>query len=307
MLKHKSAEYRVAKYKSRYLNAKRELAKYKNMRGGVYDGITYLGQGAESMVFKMSDGKALKIIKNHADRIKDSERLVIEAVKDVAGFPKIYAIGTCRNVTGPISEATSFCSGEGDEYQYVIMDTIDGKDMLEIFYEKFKDYINADVVNVTDVRVVSLLTEFEGFYIEVIKKVAEALKRANDAVKFRHNDLDFRNCLITSAGEPTIIDFGQSTINVGAEIECKDMKSYVSSFVNGGYCNRKETIEKVYGIKEPSAEMTTKCVKNCKDILTKFKTLPRISQVARLMTDGCAPYMGTEIKLNALVERLRGI
>jgi hypothetical protein len=299
--------YKMTYYKKylKYKNKYAELKRMQSMRGGAYEGLRYLGEGAESIVYAMPDGKALKIIKDFESRIKEEEKLVFDAVKDIPNFPKIYAMGNCKSNVKPDRDMTKFCMEEGDDYQYVIMDIIDGKDMLEIFYDKFKDYINLDpaVLNLNDAVLNAKMIEFETFYVEVIKKMVNALKRANDAVRFRHNDLDFRNCLVSAAGVPTIIDFGQSAINVPVgELECKDIASYVNSFTRGSYCNRKDTILKTYA-DEPTLAFVDKCSKNCKALLTKLVSLPRMAAIKKIISDSCVPYMNTDIKLSSMEEQ----
>jgi len=290
------------KYKNKYLMIK------KNMKGGTYTGLRYIGEGAESIVYDMGDGKVLKIIKNQNMRISDRERSVIEAVKDIPNFPKVYIYGLCKNNIKPDRETNVFCVDNGSEYQYIIMDKIDGKDILEIFYDKFKDYLNLDEIELRskleDETFVSKITKFVHFYINIIKKIVSSLKIANDAVRFRHNDFDFRNCLISPTGEPTIIDFGQSTIG-NPSLECKDIFSYVNSFLGGSYCNRKDTIIKTYG-DEHTIRFFDRCNKNCKTILAILRDTPKITQLQTLINE-CVPYWRRDISLDMLLNRISSL
>jgi hypothetical protein len=141
-------------YKKKYLKYKNKYILFKNQIGGVFNNLSYLGEGAESIVFKMETGTALKIVKNTKKFISDNEKEIISKLTELRtlNFPTFHAIATCKSDTAPDKDTREFCiSGStGKLYQYIIMDTINGNDMMNIFFDIFKDHVSKEVFNADD-------------------------------------------------------------------------------------------------------------------------------------------------------------
>merc|ERR1711865_755364 len=108
----------------------------------VYNDLRYIGQGASSMAYQIGDqDKVFKVTKNVNSNLKDPERLVIEKIKQLTGtlkqyFPIIYGIGSCKYEGEITKETTQFCitGSVGTDYEYIIMDKVNGKDFFEKFF-----------------------------------------------------------------------------------------------------------------------------------------------------------------------------
>lgn len=295
-------------YFDKYLKYKAKYLKLKSQIGGEYTNLQYLGQGAESIVYGMKDGFALKVIKDPSKRISDEERDIMQKLSDLKSpyFPQIKAFGNCKNNIQLDERTTRFCVVEKEkeetDYQYIVMEIINGKDMMTIFYETFKDYANNERLDLTNLEFARKINDFSNYFIEIIKKIVDGLILANKEYKFRHGDFDFRNCLIKEDGTPVIIDFGSSTIGDKSKDspECKDITAYIRSILNANYCNRKQDLEKIYKINMDENEPLLKlCVTNCKLILNSIKQNDKIKELIRII-DNCVPYLGRDITLDKL-------
>ena len=281
-----------------------------NQNGGVFNNLVYLGQGAESVVFKTEDGKAIKVIKNHANRISATEQCIMQQLSALESsyFPKVYAIGLCKN-DHPVTEDTkTFCVGSkgAHEYQYILMDAVDGKDMMNIFYAKFKTHIQNVAMDANDPDLVAEIEEFSAMFIRVYAKLAEAFKLAHDGFGFRHGDFDYRNCVIKEDGTPVVVDFGASFL-ARAESNCKDMMGFYRSMFGGTYCGTVDVTKNFFPtrvLSEPSRNAVI--ILNCKDILNKVKSTVKMARVDTMVAS-CSPFTRVDITYDSMKAQLESI
>jgi tRNA A-37 threonylcarbamoyl transferase component Bud32 len=280
------------KYKIKYITLSEKI-------NGTYSNLSYLGQGAESIVFKMQDGKVLKIYKNFKN---ENENVIInELIKyNFPNFPKYHALGQCKNKDLITNETKTFCikdTGTNYTYNYIIMDEIKGNDMLDIFFTTFQKYLLQDIKIAIDLE--KEINMFCKFFLKITIKIAEALQIAYKEINFRHNDLDFRNCLI-EGDIPTILDFGQATIHIN-ESECRDIMSFINSSLSDSYCNKKESLNKFF---KEDTHITV--IKNCKIIKNKIKENNIIIKILAIIND-CKPFYNKDIKIETIIKKLNEI
>jgi serine/threonine protein kinase len=284
-------------YKNKYLKYKNKYITLKNQIGGsfLFNDLVFLGEGGETVVYRMKDTKrALKILKIGEGRGKllEKERNVMLTVSGLPNFPTFYQIGTCRSSIPPSRETKSFCLNDdetgGTEYQYIIMTAINGKDMNEIYLNKFRNELIAPFENTVGLQ--AKINEFAIFFKSILLKIGKALLHAYREKGFFHSDFDYRNCIITEDGTPYIIDFGQSTVGPyptgEPQISCKDLFSFIG-IINGSYCNKEDDLRKVIPGITPEQQILV--TKNCKLIWEQFKRIPLIQEIIA-MRNRCQPF-----------------
>lgn len=279
-------------YYTKYLKYKTKYLELKNQIGGRYQNLTFLGEGAESVVYKTSDNKALKIMKKAENFMSPTESAIITKIQELnlPNFPKYYLFGKCKSLVDPDKDTTEFCinDDEGKEYQYIIMDTIEGEDMMTLFYKTFSRYFISEQIDFQSDDYNNTKEYYIIFLLKVCLKIVQVLKDANEKFGFRHNDFDYRNCMIKEDGTPIIIDFGSSSMNDHAAFQCKDIRAFVNSVVKGSYCNAKAVYEKVF----PSDIIQNKkdlFISNCQLISKDIENDNRITELWSKI-NGCLPY-----------------
>lgn len=306
-------------YYEKYMKYKKKYELLKNnsiniaQTGGNYNNLVYLGQGAESFVFKTEDGKAIKIIKNVAKRINPVEKEVMQRVSDLESphFPKVHAMGICKNRTELTRDSTDFCIGSDGsyEYEYILMDIVNGNDMMTLFYKKFKTHLNKVFIDIEDDDINMKVEEFSQLLMDVIIQLAHVLKSSSDAIGFRHSDFNYGNCIINRENVPVIIDFGQSSLGQAGILECSDLIGFFKSIVNGLNCGSRETLSKVFPkLKEEGSEEPKRLIikKNCEEIMKKVKAHKKIKEVVSL-SQTCVPYTNSDIPFSTQISRLEAI
>ena len=288
-------------YYKKYLKYKNKYLKYKEQIGGTYSNLVYLGEGAESIVFRMENGRALKIIKDPSKFISDKERDIINKLSTLgsSNFPTIDIIGVCNSLIPPKPDTKEFCitGSDGVLYQYIIMDTIKGQDMMNIYYDMFKDYVNQDTpIDFTSETYLRTENEYINLVLNVSLKIIRALKLAHERFCFRHNDLDFRNCLILEDNTPVIIDFGQSEIDKRGELQCKDINAFLNSVLKNTYCNSSSVLNKKYPDLADGLEKT-KIINNCKLIFNNINKNVKVIDLMRFKNN-CSSFLGTDISFD---------
>lgn len=73
------------------------------------------------------------------------------------------------------------------------MDTIDGDDMMTIFYKKFSNYFILEQINFQSEDYTTMKESYIKFLLQVCLKIVQALKDADEKFGFRHNDINFDN------------------------------------------------------------------------------------------------------------------
>ena len=300
-------------YVDKYLKYKNKYLHLKNHIGGTYNNLIYLGEGAESMAFRMDDGKVLKIIKNYNNRISDLEKDIMNKLSDLntINFPKFYSIGTCKSLVEVNANLTSFCIDDNvnepnaNTYQYIIMDEIQGKDMINIFYGLFKDNLSNEI-DINDNEIKNKLNNYAKIFLNSLIKITSSLKLANDRYGFRHNDFDFRNCYIDNNNNPVIFDFGSSTINNNNVLECKDIMGFINSTLNESYYIKHSNVTKYYPNSLDDNQFMTKIINNCKKLITELKKNDIIKKIKNV-NDSCQPYFNVDINFDVLINKFNEI
>lgn len=291
-------------YFKKYLKYKNKYHKLKNSQSGgeTYNNLVYVGQGASSIAYGFSDKKELllKITKDSKKFMNQNELDVIEKIKKIdqrsvlkKHFPIYHAIGKCRNLEEPKVDSTKFCIDgiKGKEYEYVVMNRIHGRDIKQIFYELFAEFVLEKNLDTSSNN--NKLNEYIDIFVKFFKlcslDLAKILQEAQTQFGFLHEDLDYRNCLISLKPEInlTIIDFGTSSINNdfrGFE-NCKDWAAWNRSSLNESYCTSTELLRSVFSVKE--LEKKDLIIKNCKKIHKILNSNPIIKKILEIIKKNC--------------------
>jgi serine/threonine protein kinase len=187
-------------------------------RGGVFEGITYISQGADGATFRTNDDRLLKIVKQV--RGLDREISVHQRLTslELPYFPNFIESGQCIN-QGPINftanalrPRTTICdAAEGNvgayPYPYILMEYVEGgREFPKYLDAKIRALVPGLTRPLNDEEVSSLVDSILGTFAHLCFAFYVAAKVFN----YRHNDFNERNCLIKPDGIPVIIDFGSN-------------------------------------------------------------------------------------------------
>lgn len=272
------------KYKTKYLNLKINI-----QSGGVYSNLKNIGAGTESTIFEMENGKILRIPNDRTIGVNERNIVVFLISNPLQYFPRFYEIGSCKNSKIVDSTLKEFCDGDPKEtsyydYNYVIMDKINGKQMYNIFLDIFKDDVK-DKLIVNETK----MNEFKKFYISVIKKIIQGFINAKNKMNgFYHTDFGVCNCLITPDGDPVIIDFGRSLMGKKLKIidkKCRDISEYHLTFTIGLWVRdfRSFSVEDLYNMKSITHEFKSQVKNNVLELLEIFREIPEIKLLTELI------------------------
>ena len=248
-------------------NQKRKTRKHRQ-RGGAnkFTGLTYISSGSEGVVYRTSNGRALKIQKSG----KINEREIIAQEKlteiDIPYFPKLYEKDICISSidfsTVNKQELTEFCDGTGPyQYDYVVMELINGKEYPQYLLRKLIDMGAWERKILSDEEIALIANE----YISILCRLAFAFYCADRKMYFRHNDFDYKNSLIKSDGTPIIIDFGSASF-IGSDnfdsntSSGKDMFGFIRSTI--GPSHFKSAIKKMLFTKDNYKNTNMNYIKN---------------------------------------------
>ena len=248
-------------------NQKRKTRKHRQ-RGGAnkFTGLSYISSGSEGVVYRTSNGRALKIQKSG----KINEREIIAQEKlteiDIPYFPKLYEKDICISSidfsTVNKQELTEFCDGTGPyQYDYVVMELINGKEYPQYLLRKLIDMGAWERKILSDEEIALIANE----YISILCRLAFAFYCADRKMYFRHNDFDYKNSLIKSDGTPIIIDFGSASF-IGSDnfdsntSSGKDMLGFIRSTI--GPSHFKSAIKKMLFTKDNYKNTNMNYIKN---------------------------------------------
>ena len=239
------------KYTKRSTKTRKNRTCRHRQKGGAkkFTGLTYISAGTEGVIYKTADGRALKIQKS--GRINEKEITVQRKLTelDLPYFPKLYekeiCLSTVRFDTVHKQSLTEFCDDVGPyQYDYVIMELINGKEYPQYLLHKLMSMGAWDRKTLSDAEVQPIAEE----YINILCKLAFAFYCADKKMFFRHNDFDYKNSLIKDDGTPMIIDFGAASFfgsdNFNSDIPSgKDMLGFIRSTLGGS--NLRSAIKKI--------------------------------------------------------------
>lgn len=298
------------KYKNKYIQLKNKI-----QIGGVFNNIKYLGQGTESIIFELANGRVIRITRKGV--VEETEKEIVSFIisNPVPYFPKYYEIGECLNDTLVNMNISSFCEGVKYRYEYIIMEKIVGKRIYGIFLDYFKDDIRNELVIDVD-----RLNSFKNAYICIIKKIIKGLIYANDKMNgFCHRDFVTENCLIRPvSGDPVFIDFGRSIINFGKTLNISkkrynDVYFYNSEFLAGYWIKAKYiSVGDLYNLPSVEYDFVERVHSNCKILLRNFNNLSDILKLTELINDTLSKQLnegGSDITLDlsTLLENINKI
>ena len=166
------------------------------------------------------------------------------------------------------------------------MDNINGRYIIDIFISVFQHYIINGVTSHDDYK--EAKGSFISFLLNVIKKLIYVFKETNILFGFRYGDFDFRNCLILEDSTPVILDFGSSTIDNRSQSLCKDLRTFLSSFFNLLYYNKRVDNNQTH-------------LKNCKMILDDILKDDNIHFLYDTLDKRCIPYLDIDVSLDELL------
>lgn len=275
-------------YQEKYLKYKAKYLKLKNLlQGGGLEILEYLGQGADNIAFKLKDGKVIRIMKN-CGKLEETERTILTELTGKAPkyFVRIYLVGKCTDLRDKISkDMKTFCDAIGEnmcEYNYVILDRAYGTNYSNFFFAQFKDLILADDFDeqITRPDVIAKINDFAEKSKNYIIKIIEGLTDANVKLNgFRHGDFNYRNCFIDDEFNPTIFDFGGSSINNTVTPESSDIFNYLKQIITDV-----EVGSAVYEHSLPTwddmeSAKKSQIKKNFMKLRNQFRTHPKINGI----------------------------
>ena len=172
----------------------------------------------------------------------------------------------------------------------------------------FNDYLKEEKAIFTDesrTRLTEEITaEINNYiinYLIILKNLALNLKLANEKIKFRHNDLDYRNFTVDEENNVYIYDFGSSKVDVEDNYACMDFRSAFKSSLDDGYLKSKTVLEAEYTVLSDDQKNTIK--NNGRVIFNKIKENGIISRL-ETMANSCNRFMGTFVSFDEIIKVL---
>ncbi len=206
-------------YKKKYLKYKNKYIVFKNqIAGAIFNGIKYLGQGAENIAYDIGDNQVIRIMKK-CKNIEESEKQIMIEINKVKpiNFVNIISIGNCTDLVDKLnSETKDFCNDvDGDvcSYDYVVLNKVIGDNINVVFFKIFLNLILNENLVIDKPENQELIEQFVhnllGLYVKIVDSFIDANQKLNG---FRHGDFNYRNCAVDNDFNPTIYDFGASKI-----------------------------------------------------------------------------------------------
>lgn len=206
-------------YKNKYLKYKNKYMVFKNqIAGAIFNGIKYLGQGAENIAYDIGDNQVIRIMKKCKNIEESEKQIMIEINKNKPmNFVNIISIGNCADLVNKLnSKTTDFCNDTNSNvcnYEYVVLNKVSGDNINVVFLKIFLNLILNENLVIDQPENQELIEQFVNNLLGLYVKIADSFIDANLKLNgFRHGDFNYRNCAIDEEFNFTIYDFGASKI-----------------------------------------------------------------------------------------------